>query len=279
MSGRCSPGSTLIFFELLSDLSAADWARPTACPGWTVQDVATHVLGDHLGRLSRHRDGFQSPHPQDGEEFPVFLHRVNAEWVLAARRISPPLLIELLSVTGTQLARFWATLDIDALGEPVTWAGSDAAPVWLDAAREFTEYWIHNTQIAEAAGRPGPNDRRYLAAVVDTFLRALPHTLRHLSRPVGTSLQVTVTGPAGGIWTCVRTPTRWALTDQRGPEPDARLDLDARQEPDARLELDADTAWRLCVRGLTPDQARPKARVAGDQQLAITALQIVSIIR
>ena len=40
----------------------------------------------------------------------------------------------------------------------------------------------------------------------------------------------------------------------------------------------ADTAWRLCTRGITPEQAAGKARIDGDQNLASTALQIVSII-
>ncbi|MCI0690100.1 MAG: hypothetical protein L0Y54_23115, partial [Sporichthyaceae bacterium] len=48
--------------------------------------------------------------------------------------------------------------------------------------------------------------------------------------------------------------------------------------PNARLDFNADTAWRLCTRGISPDQAARHARIAGDQQLATAALQIVSII-
>jgi len=46
----------------------------------------------------------------------------------------------------------------------------------------------------------------------------------------------------------------------------------------ARAELDADTAWRLCTRGITPGQAAGHARIDGDQNLVAAALQIVSII-
>ena len=34
--------------SVLSSLTDRQWATPTACPGWTVKDVALHVLGvDH----------------------------------------------------------------------------------------------------------------------------------------------------------------------------------------------------------------------------------------
>jgi hypothetical protein len=69
--------------------------------------VAAHVLGDNVARLSIYRDGFQPLHPREGEHFPAFLYRINEEWVTAARRISPALLIELLSSTGDQVIELW----------------------------------------------------------------------------------------------------------------------------------------------------------------------------
>ncbi len=88
------------FIDLLHGFGPAQWARPTACPGWDVKDIAAHVLGDHIGRLSRHRDDYPPPPPRDGEALPAFLDRFNGEWVSAARRISPRLLIDLLCITG-----------------------------------------------------------------------------------------------------------------------------------------------------------------------------------
>jgi uncharacterized protein (TIGR03083 family) len=255
------------FLELLAGLDAPDWARPTACPGWTVHDVATHVLADYVGRLSIHRDGFQTLHPRGGETLPAFIDRINDEWVVAARRVSPALLLDVLSSVGTRLVSYWSTVDLDALGWPVVWAGPDPAPVWLDAARELTEYWTHHQQIAEATGRPGLTRPEHLAPVLDTFLRALPHTLRDTPAATGTTLRVTVAGPAGGIWTATRAPTRWELT---APSP---------RPPDALLELDADTAWRLCTRGITPGQAATRGQAQGDRRLTAAALTIVSIIR
>jgi hypothetical protein len=180
--------------------------------------------------------------------------------------MSPRLLTGLLSHVGEQVVAFWQTVDMDALGEAVSWAGADPAPVWLDAARDFSEYWTHQQQICDATGRHGRTDPGFLTPVLDTFMRALPHTLRDVDAQVGTAVLVTVTGPCGGDWTCVRDAERW------------RLDAAPVPQPTASVELDADTAWRLCTRGITPEQAAGHAHVDGDARLADAALRIVSII-
>jgi uncharacterized protein (TIGR03083 family) len=147
--------------ELLRGLNDQDWQRPTICPGWTVKDIAAHVLGDHVGRLSIGRDDFQVLQPNDGESFPAFINRINNEWVTATRRISPQLVTDLLFSIGNQIVDFWQTADLDAVSWPVSWAGPDPAPAWLNAARDFTEYWIHHQQICEATGNNGLLDPEY----------------------------------------------------------------------------------------------------------------------
>jgi hypothetical protein len=48
----------------------------------------------------------------------------------------------------------------------------------------------------------------YAGPVIDTFMRALPHTLRNVTTLEGTAFQMTVTGPGGGEWACTRGPNR-----------------------------------------------------------------------
>jgi uncharacterized protein (TIGR03083 family) len=255
------------YLELLRGLNDQDWQRLTICPGWTAKDIAAHVLGGYVGRLSVWRDDFQALRPTDGEAFSAFINRINDEWVTAARRISPQLLTDLSSSVGDQIVEFWQNVDLNAVGWPVSWAGPDPAPAWLDAAREFTEYWTHQQQICEATGRIGLTGPEYLGPVLDTFMRALPHTLKDVTAKQGTTLQVTVTGAGGGSWSCSRAHGRWEL--RHHPDPD----------PEARVELDADTTWRLCTRAITREQAAKHAYIEGDQRLTNAALNIVSIIR
>ncbi|ARQ69633.1 maleylpyruvate isomerase family mycothiol-dependent enzyme [Streptomyces marincola] len=251
---------------LLRDLAPADWSRE-AVPGWTVRDLAAHILGDCYGRLARARDGHRGgPAPEPGETLETFIHRVNAEWVAAFSRVSPAALTDTLDLVGGQTVRYFEAADLDSPSLGVSWAGADPAPMWLDSARELTEFWTHRQQIRHAAGRGTDPDPRLWSVVLDTFLRALPHTLRAVDAPVGTQLRVRIDGPAGGTWTATATGERWSLAPPAG------------ERPAATLELDPETAWRLCTRGIAPDDALTLARLHGDRDLAAAACRIVSIV-
>jgi uncharacterized protein (TIGR03083 family) len=254
------------FLKLLDRLLVGDWDRTTVCPGWTVKDVTAHVLHDDLRRLAGMRDGHQGPPPEDGEPLAAFSRRVNQEWVAAARCLSARQLVELLTLTGGQVARTWQQQDLEADGAAVSWAGLDPSPVWLDAAREFTEYWTHQQQLRDATSRRGLTGREFLAPVLETFLRALPFTLRNTDAALGAQVQVTITGDAAMRWVATREGSGW------------RLDRGAAARPVVLVEADGDTMWRLCTRGITPQAARARVQVHGDLGLANQVLEIVSII-
>jgi uncharacterized protein (TIGR03083 family) len=252
--------------ELLGSLPLDAWDRATVCPGWTVKDITAHVLHDDLRRLGGMRDGQQGPSPEEGEPLAAFSRRVNQQWVEAARCLSTRQLVELLSLTGDQVASMWQQQDLQADATAVSWAGLDRSPVWLDAARELTEYWTHQQQIRDATGRPGLTDREFLVPVLDTFLRALPFTLRNTEASLGAQVQVTITGEATMEWAATREASGW------------RLERGAAARPAALVEADGDTMWRLCTRGITPQTARARVRVHGDLGLADQVLEMVSII-
>jgi hypothetical protein len=121
-------------------------------------------------------------------------------------------LLDLLDVTSPQVLDHWRSLDLDALGEPVSWAASEPAPRWLDRARDFTEYWVHQQQIREVTWRPGDVEPAVVHTVLDTFLRAMPHTLAGIERPEATTVTVAVPGPVGARWTWRRAGHRWWST-------------------------------------------------------------------
>ncbi|WP_030678436.1 maleylpyruvate isomerase family mycothiol-dependent enzyme [Streptomyces sp. NRRL B-1347] len=250
----------------LRALEPADWGRE-AVPGWTVRDLAAHLVGDCYGRLARDRDHHEGgPRPAPGESLEAFIHRVNQEWVDAWARVSPAALTDTLDLVGAQVTRLFETADPDAASLGVSWAGADPAPMWLDCAREFTEFWTHRQQLRHAVGRDSDSDPRFLGVVLDTFMRALPHTLRHTEAPAGTQVQVRVDGPSGGAWTATATGDRWSLA-----LPDAG-------RPAAVVVLDAEAAWRLCTRGTSPAAALAGARTSGDRRLVEAVGRIVSVV-
>ncbi len=253
---------------LLSSLTADEWNTPVVAPGWTVKDAALHLLGGDVGILSGGRDGMVSADipRQDWQDLVDWLNRRNDLWVLATRRMSTPLICELLRFTGEQVSRYFASLDPHAMNGPVSWVGPGPAPVWLDLAREYTERWHHQQHIRDAVGKPGLMEPRFLAPVLDAFVRALPYTYRDVAAPEGTVVALNITGPAGRTWYLEREGSSWELY------------LDSSVAPTARVVLDQDRAWRLFTKGISPSEALATATLEGDPALGRRALDMVSII-
>jgi len=254
---------------LLRGLSRADWERPTTATAWTVRDVAAHMLDVDIRRLSAHRDGHAPPPPAGAiasyRDLVGYLDQLNATWVAAARRIGPPVLVDLLAVTGAQVAAFVTGLDPDGPAlYPVSWAGEETSANWLDVGREFTERWHHQQQIREAVGAPGLVEPRWLRPVLEVSMRALPHAYRDVPGADGVAVTIAVGGAAGGTWTLVRDGSAW------------RLRTGAAAVAVARVRLSEDTAWRLFFGMPMPD---PRARLAieGDEAVGAVVLRAIAI--
>ncbi|MEO6196827.1 MAG: hypothetical protein ABIP58_01850, partial [Dehalococcoidia bacterium] len=93
----------------------------------------------------------------------------------------------------------------------VSWAGESESPNWFDLAREYTEHWHHQAQIREGAGLPMLYEPRLFAPVLETFVRALPHTFRDVDAADGTHVTLRITGAAGESWSLVRQAGGWHL--------------------------------------------------------------------
>jgi hypothetical protein len=152
------------------------------------------------------------------------------------------------------------------MGEPVSWAGPDPAPVWLDLAREYTERWHHQQHVRDAVGREGLREPRFFAPVLETFVRALPLTFRDTRAVEGTLVALTISGPAGGRWCLRREGESWELYES------------APCIPQAEVIVDQDVAWRLFTRGLSKEEALPLVTLVGDTSLGERVLDTVSII-
>ncbi len=254
---------------LLGNLDPDDWGRATACALWTVKDIAAHLLDGNLRRLSFQPDGLPAEPDVPIQGYPdlvKYLNRLNAEWVTAARRISPPLLIDLLQHTGHQVAELFVRLDPEAPALfPVAWAGEAQSANWFDVGREYTERWLHQQQIRDAVNAPGLSSREWLHPVLDVFVRALPHRYRDLVAAPETEVHIAIDGTAGGDWTLRRDARQW------------RLYVGASEDPAARVRIGQDIAWRLFSKGLDPTRAREQVAVEGDQALGSAALGTLAV--
>jgi uncharacterized protein (TIGR03083 family) len=252
---------------ILESLTDDDWNRPTACEGWSVRDVAQHILADDIGLLSglRDHDG-QYGQFDRWEDLVVFINARNDLWVRATRRLSRRVLMTLLAFTAQQWHEFIITLDPHKMAGPIGWTGNDSDPMWLHLARELTEYWMHHQHICEAVGKTSLKGERFVNPVLSTFAQALPHTYRNTQAPVDTLVKFIITGEGGRSWFIVREATTWKLYSATG------------LTPTSIVSIDTDTAWRMFTRGLDREVVRQRATIEGDPALGEIALSAVAII-
>jgi uncharacterized protein (TIGR03083 family) len=253
--------------ELLASLQAPDWERPSPCPGWTVLGLCCHLVGDDLGLLARNRDGFLgTPAPSGSEaEFAAWLDELQAEWVRAARRLSPRLVTDLLRWAGPQISVMFAGEDVRGRTASVSWAGPDLVPAWLGQARELSEYWIHRQQILQALGRPSDLRADLAGPVLDALRWAYPYRLASAVARPGDTVSVSVTGPLARTWHLVAAETGWQFGDQPGP----RLA--------GSLAMNAEQAWRLLTNNM-PAAGQAALTVSGDDAITAILLRTRAII-
>lgn len=253
--------------RVLRNLDSAAWDQPTTLPGWSVKDVALHLLGNDIGSLSRHRDKDGMTFEEDSFEALVArINQSNAEWITAARRMSKRMLLTLLKTTGDELQDYLSLIDLEEEAGKVDWAGDDDAPMVLQIAREYTEYWTHHQHICEAVGERSLKDRRFMHAVFDVFVHALPRTYAHLDTPDGTLVRLRITGEGGDDWDVLREDGQWRLY---------RL---VEAEPDAMVSMRSDVAWRLFTKGIARQHAAEQTTITGDVTLGAALLDAVAIL-
>jgi uncharacterized protein (TIGR03083 family) len=253
--------------RVLSNLSDEQWNAPTACEGWSVRDVAQHIFSDDCGYLSRHRDkdGITFV-TQSWDELIEKINQQNETWVKATRRLSRRMLMNFLETTGQEMADYLATVHMDALGQPVSWAGSNAAPIWLQVAREYTEYWMHHQHVCEGAGIHSLKSRRYLHSALSVFVYSLPRTYQNVSAPENTVIAFEVTGEAADTWFLIREGEVWQLY--------AASD----SSPDARVSMSDDSAWRMFTKGISREALQADSQISGDNALAQPLLKSIAIL-
>jgi uncharacterized protein (TIGR03083 family) len=263
------PKLDLKLIELLNDLSAEEWKKPTVCPLWNVKDIAAHLLDTNFRRISALRDNYSGDQTEGIDSYQSlvdYLNRLNADWVKAARRLSPRILIDLLEQTGRQVYDLFSSLDPGAPARiSVAWAGESESANWFDIAREFTEKWHHQQQIRMAVSRPGIMERELYFPVLDTFMRALPFTYKDVEAEEGALLKFRITGEAGAEWYLLRRNGRWRLLSE------------ASGDCISEVTIDQNIAWRLFTKGIEREEAKLQITITGKRELGGKILGMLAV--
>lgn len=255
--------------ELLKGLSDEDWQRPTLASLWNVKDIAAHLLDGNLRRLSICRDGYMGTPPatiNSYRDLVNYINDLNKEWVRVAKRISPRILIELLSESNQQIYQYFRALPpFERASFSVAWAGEEVSLNWFDIARDYTEHWHHQQQIRLAVHRFGIEDRELYYPVLDTFMRALPHHYKKCSAAEGSLLKFHIAGAAGGDWWLLNRNDQWQLVTQ----PD--------RHPDTAVTINQEIAWRIFTKGIDKARAEKEITIIGDKVMGMEIINMLAV--
>jgi uncharacterized protein (TIGR03083 family) len=255
--------------DLLSSLTSPEWDIQTVAPLWKVRDVAAHLLDTSLRKLSIVRDScyVETVDIRSSQDLITLVNRLNREGVTVYRRLSPPVLIDMMKMACEQSARFHESLDpLAPAAFAVSWAGEETSLNWFDTARELTERWHHQQQIRLATNRPGIMTPDLYHPVLDCLVRGLPHAYRDVDAPVGTLLLLEISGECGGQWLLSRGSTGWDFVKL------------SEGEFASRVTMPQELAWRVFTKGIDRDSARTQIEVEGNRDLGEKVLQLTAIV-
>ncbi|MDL4819702.1 maleylpyruvate isomerase family mycothiol-dependent enzyme [Actinomadura opuntiae] len=235
---------------LAATLGAAEWDRPTDCPGWTVKDQFAHLVSVEASLLG-------DPPPE--VEVPEFEHvrndfgRIMEAGVHARRPVpGPQVAAELADVLERRLAQL-PGLDPD---QRTMLPNGKEGTYSLFMKFRAMDCWTHEQDVRRAVGRPGNLDAPAAGCFWELLRGGLPLIVaRRAGAGPGQSVVFRITGPVEHrVAVVVDGDGRGAWA---GEMPDAAS---------AELELGWEGYVRLAAGRCGPDAV--KAQVKGDEELA-----------
>ena len=177
--------------EVCSDLDEAGWKSASGLPGWTVQDVLSHIVG-----TERFLEGLE-PAPPAGVTFahvrnPIGgLNENEVEW--RRRRAGDEVLTE-WDVLREQRERTLAAGDAAYYARPMTTPTGPGTMADFLAVR-ILDCWLHEQDLRRALGRPGNLDGPAAEHTVDRLVRTLPIVVgKRAACPEGAAVTIAITG-------------------------------------------------------------------------------------
>jgi uncharacterized protein (TIGR03083 family) len=249
--------------KLGRDLGDPEWDLPSECPGWTVRDVLSHLIG-----IERVLLGDPSPEPLTvlpphvGNE----IGARNEAWVEPRRsRPGPVVLEEFRDITARRLAdlRSWPGSRFDEIGP---------SPIGEVPYREFMrvrvmDCWVHEQDIRVATGRPGHASGPAAQLSLERLVSAIPFVVgKQAGAPEGSSVRFTLReSPPRSIDVVVRDGRAKTVPGLDG-------------QPTASLDMAVEVFWRLTCGRVDGKAARLAGlvEVAGNDELASRVLDAMA---
>jgi uncharacterized protein (TIGR03083 family) len=244
---------------LAGDLADAEWDLPSECPGWTVRDVLSHLIG-----IERSLLGDPSP-PALADLPPHVANEIGARneaWVVSRRSLpGRAVLEEFREVTARRLAELGASpaARFDEIGP---------SPVGAVPYREFMrvrvmDCWVHEQDMRVATARPGHDSGPAAQLSLERIAAAMPFVVgKQAGAPEGASVRFELRGEM---------PQRIDVVVRDGRAATVPTLPD---QPTAVLDMGVEAFWRLACGRVDGRSARLAGLVVvdGENELACRVL-------
>ncbi|MGW7673779.1 maleylpyruvate isomerase family mycothiol-dependent enzyme [Streptomyces sp. NPDC054775] len=205
--------------ETLRNLSPAEWSLDSRCEGWSVHDVARHLVDV----AEFHRDALAGKQGRLTKYGPFDLPTTPSLWLTDSADQTPAQTVRLLSEVVRDEGRWLASrvavggdaLQYGPLGRPLHWS--------LMSMHVFWESWIHERDINVPLGirvEPSPAELR-LAVLYGLLIAAQPCAMR--GDPLEASFDLV--GSPDGLYCVGGTSTDITITPGPGSTPFARGEM------------------------------------------------------
>ena len=181
--------------QACAGLTEPEWEAPTDCPGWTVRDHLSHLIGTELRPARRVLAAAGSDPVPDYVRNPI--GQINEAWIEARRRRA-----------GDRSARGVRRGDRPPAGassgvparravrDVVGWSPSARSPYRDFMQVRAFDSWVHGQDIRWAVDRPGDRDGRGEAISIGSVALGLPFVVgRKVAPPDGTTVVFEIEGP------------------------------------------------------------------------------------
>jgi len=179
---------------LLSSITESDFDRQTPCPGWSVRDVVSHLIGFELMLAGVAAPEMPSEVPKHVRND---IGKINEAFVFERReRSKSEMLQEFREVTRATLLRLQG-LD-QAAWDTVGWSPEGQAPYHRFIETRILDSWIHLQDLRDALALPEDDHGIGEEIVVNRFEAALPYVIgKKAQAPEGSRVRVNLEGRVG----------------------------------------------------------------------------------
>jgi uncharacterized protein (TIGR03083 family) len=251
--------------ELVQPLAEGEWNRRTDCPGWSVRDVVSHIIGIECELLGD---------PRPIHSLPRDLYHVRDETsrhmevqVDVRRHHTAPEMTSELEYTvirrSRQLRNEKRQPDDDVRH---VLPGKD--PITLERLLQLRAFdvWVHEQDIRRALRTPGDLDSPGAHVARDVLIAGLPDVVVAAGAPNGSAVVFDVSGPVEFM--------RTVRVDSEGR---ATVDGSVSLGPTVTMTLGWETYVRLACGRTRPEKVADDVKVEGDNELAQRILRRFSV--